>query len=128
MLPDLNKKNPNRVRFVINDKYYNTKSKLESRMFDRLVIKEFSKQCGDVYYHGKIPLSINIEVRVKVRRTKEESEEKYITNLPDLNSVISEISNALVGALYDNVHQIAELFVTKIYGNENRIVVEIERL
>ena len=128
MLPNLNNKNKRLVMMILHEKYLETKTRLEGKMFDRLIVKEYTKQCGDNYYHGKVPVGINVEVRVKAKVSAQERLNGYITNLPNVNSLCQSVCKSLVGVAYDSEYQVAELFATKIYGNEDRIVIEVEML
>lgn len=128
MLPNLNNKNKRLVRMVLNERYLETKTGLDGKIFDRLIVKEYTKQCGDTYHHGKVPVGINIEIRVKARVSSQEKLNGFITNLPNINNLCSSVCKSLVGVAYDSECQVAELFATKIYGNEDRIVIEIEML
>jgi len=125
---NLNNKNKKLLRFVLKEKYLKTKTGLDGKIFDRLIVKEYIQQCGDTYYHLGTPVSLNIECRVNAKINAQEKKNKYITNLPNLNSLCGAISKSLVGVAYDNENQVSEFFATKIFGNEDRIVIEIEML
>jgi len=128
MLINLNKLKEKKARLVLNERYIRTKTGLEGKLFDRKIIKEYMKQCGDTYFHKNIPLSINIEVNVSSRVNSLIKKNRYITNLPNVNIISQVISKSLVCLAYDSEYQIAELFITKVYGDENKIVIEIEML
>ena len=125
---NLNNKNKKILKLVIKEKYFKKKTGLESKMFDRLIVNEFTKQCGDSYYYSGTPVSINIECRINSKISSAEKQNQYITNLPNLNNLTSAVCKSLVGVAFDSENQVSEMFATKIFGNENRIVIEIEML
>lgn len=128
MQPNLNKAQAKKARFVLEDKFIKDISPLEKRLFDRKISVAYLKMCSDTYFHDDQPVSVNIEVRTKKRLLTYEKHNKFVTKMPLINEVSSSLLRALTGCAYDNIRQVAELYVTKIHGNEDRIVVEIERI
>lgn len=128
MQPNLNKIKPEKVRVVLNHKYNFSSQGLDRKIFIKSLIKEFVKQNNDTYFHEDLPLSLNIEVRSMKRSSMAELENKYTTHLPNLGSVVNAVIDALSGAAFTKMNQVVEVYITKLFGNENRIIVELERI
>lgn len=128
MLPNLNKESSNKIRVVITDDYRFTSSGLEKKMFSKKLIKELSKQNGDAFFHEGIPLSMAVEIRTTARGTIAEKENRFTTSSPNIGPVLTTLIETLGGAAYAKVTQIAEVSMARVFGNENRIIIEIERI
>jgi Holliday junction resolvase RusA-like endonuclease len=128
MQPNLNKASSNKGRFIIKDNFSVIRSGLAKKVFVRKIIKEFGAQCHDTFFHEDVPVVLNIEVRLKVNAPSYVKENKYLTNKPYLSDVLELILEALEGAAFTNKRQVVEVFITKYHGNEDRIIVELERV
>ncbi len=128
MQQNLNNKQAKKVRFVLDQKFFTELKGLDQKLFQRKITMEYIRQCGDVYYHDEIPVAVNLEIRTTRRVTSTQKENKFVTKLPIITMVTDSVTRSLVGTAYDSVRQVAELYATKLHGNEDRIIVEIERI
>ncbi len=120
--------NQNKIRVVVFDKFRFDSSGLIKKMFEKKLIKEFTKQNGDAFFNEGIPLSLSLEVRTTSKGSLAEKENQFSTFSPNLSNVIKSIINALSGAAFYKVNQVAEISVSKLFSNQDRIVIEIERI
>jgi Holliday junction resolvase RusA-like endonuclease len=89
------------------------------------------EQCGgSLFYNDGIPVGIDIEIITLVRRmnANEKQNQKNHTSFPEVSSVLKEVVEALKGAAYVSKSQVAEVFISKIHGNEDRIKITVYRL
>lgn len=128
MQQNLNKLKDKKARIVLNEKFSFNDTGLSKKIFMKSLIKEYVKQNGDTFFHEGVPVSINIEIRTTSKASSEERANRFTTHMPNLVKVVPIILEAMNGAVYTKVTQVAELFITKLYSNENRIVIEVERI
>jgi Holliday junction resolvase RusA-like endonuclease len=128
MQPNLNKASSDRGRFVIKEDFSIVRTGVAKKIFLRKIVKDFGAQCHDTFFHEDVPVVVNIEVRLKVNAPSYVKENKYLTNKPYLSDVLELILEGLEGAAFTNRRQIVEVFISKYHGNENRIIVELERV
>ena len=62
------------------------------------------------------------------KKKKEELLYKDYTKKPDADNIAKIILDSLNGLAYKDDNQVAELLVSKKYGDENKIIVEIEEI
>ena len=62
------------------------------------------------------------------KKKKEELLYKDYTKKPDADNIAKIILDSLNGLAYKDDNQVAELLVLKKYGDENKIIVEIEEI
>ena len=62
------------------------------------------------------------------KKKKEELLYSEYTKKPDADNIAKIILDSLNGLVYKDDNQVAELLVLKQYGDENRIIVELEEI
>lgn len=126
-----------RPRFVRTGKYvrtYNPKSTVD---YEELVRKSFLEQCGKqrMMLDSEIEVSMKIiayfkppvSISKKLREQLIENEMGYM-HKPDTDNIAKIIADALNGIAYKDDNQITNLEVIKLYGNEDKVEVEIKYL
>jgi Holliday junction resolvase RusA-like endonuclease len=127
MQPNLNKASGKKARFVVRENFSIDRNGISKKIFARKIVKDFGAQCKDTFFHEDVPVIVNIELRLKVKAPAHVKENKYLTNKPYINDVLTVILDSLEGAAFTNKRQVVEVYVTKLHGNEDRILVELER-
>jgi Holliday junction resolvase RusA-like endonuclease len=127
MQPNLNKASSKIARFILRGKLDKTMGGISKTIFLKRIIKEFGSQCHDTFFHEGVPVIMNVEIRIQKNASNEIKNNKYLPHRPSVSELLTNISKALSGAAYHNEMQIVEVFVTKIFGNEDRLTVEMER-
>lgn len=124
-----------RPRFVRTGNFvrtYNTKATVD---YEELVKKSFKEQLGRTYITNE---SLDSEISVRItayfkpnksmsKKLKEEVIKHKIgyTHKPDCDNIAKIILDALNGLAFKDDNQITELKVFKIYGEEDKVEVEI---
>ena len=122
-----------RPRFVRRGQYVSTYTPKETG--------EYEKKIKEVYLYGKHKKFENEPLKVKImayykppesmsKRKKEELIKKHHWRYkkPDIDNIAKVVCDALNGVAYNDDKQIAMLFITKQYGEEDKIVIEIDEL
>ena len=99
-------------------------------VFKARILKDFVEQVGDVFYDEKIPVSVQIEITSykKSAPLTVRKEQKYSTHPPGLLKAAILIVEGMEHGVYYNQSQVAEILITKVYGNEDQIRITLERI
>lgn len=126
-MPSLNKKTNT---FVVKGSVGGYMSPRMKLVFKAQILKEFVEQVGDVFYDEKIPVSVQIEIvsRKKGVPLNVRNSQKYSTHPPMLTKAVDLIVGGLEHGVYYNQSQVAEIIITKVYGNEDQIRITVERI
>jgi Holliday junction resolvase RusA-like endonuclease len=117
--------------FVLNKRFPTYLSPRLKPVYHNEIVKAMVEQCGgSLFYNDGIPVGIDIEIITLVRRmnANEKQNQKNHTSFPEVSSVLKEVVEALKGAAYVSKSQVAEVFISKIHGNEDRIKITVYRL
>lgn len=124
-----------RPRFVRTGNYVRTYNPKTTTDYENLVKESFLEQCG----RCKMLLDSDIEVSMKItayfkppvsmsKKLKEKlvEEELGYMHKPDVDNLAKIIADSLNGIAYKDDNQITKLEVVKIYGQEDKVEVQIE--
>ena len=117
--------------FVLKERFPTYLSPRLKPVYHNQIVKAMVEQCGgDLFFGEGIPVSIEIEIMsVRPKTTKLEKENQINhTGFPKVSTVLAHFMEALKGAAYISESQVADVFITKVRGNEDRIRVTISRL
>jgi Holliday junction resolvase RusA-like endonuclease len=117
----------NRNVFVIKERFPTYLSPRMREVYRMKIIREFVKQCGDLFFNEKVPVALTIEIVEKKRLKKEEREEPFAVGHPRLDTVTKTFIEALNGAAYYSASQVSEVYVSKLNGNDFQIRVQLTR-
>jgi Holliday junction resolvase RusA-like endonuclease len=113
--------------FVIKERFPTYLSPRMKEVYRMKIIREFVKQCGDLFFNEKVPVALTIEIVEKKRLKKEEREEPFAVGHPRLDTVTKTFIEALNGAAYYSASQISEVYISKLNGNDFQIRVQLTR-
>ena len=126
-----------RPRFVRTGNYVRTYNPKSTTDYEDLVRESFKKQCGNV----RMLLDSDIEVSMKIKAyfkplksMSKKMKQQLIGNeigymhKPDADNLAKIIADSLNGIAYKDDNQITKLEVLKLYGEEDKVEVEIKYL
>lgn len=126
-------KGKGRPRFSHYGKFVKAYTPADTVSYENLIKVQFRISCGDWY--SEMPLRMKITAihgitksTTKKDKAKMLSGELKPTKKPDVDNIVKVICDALNGIAYKDDTQVAELEVKKVYGELERVVVEIEEI
>lgn len=125
MQPNMNKYAAPRVRFVIREKYLEEKMGLAADIFNNLIIKEYIRQVKDNCYYDGVLLTLTIQITLKKGK---KATTEYVDGNPNLINFTKMVMSTLKNIAYEKENQIVEILASKVYGEENKITIELERM
>lgn len=127
-----------RPRFVRTGKFVRTYNPTSTVEYEKLVKESYKNQLGRTFigtedFEGEISVKITAYFKPNKSTSKKLKEELIKNNIgythkPDCDNIAKIILDALNGLAFKDDNQITELFITKLYGEEDKVEVEIERL
>lgn len=121
-------------RFKFDYLFYKGKySKLEQRMAERLITKEYVIQLGDVFFNEDKPLFLAIIVEEAPPKSWNEVEKNKATlnrtpifnRGPEQEKILHFVLNALEGTAFVKREQVCYIIFTKRYGKEDALEIQI---
>lgn len=108
-------------------------TKLEQRMIEKLITKEYVIQLGDVFFFEETPLFIAVIVEEAppsswsdLKKHKVISTSQPLLNRgPEPEKMLHFVLNALEGSAFVKRDQVCYLVFTKKYGKEDAIEIQI---
>ena len=126
-------KGKGRPRFTKFGNFVKTYTPTDTASYENLIKVQFRITCGKWY--SELPLKMKITAihgivksATKKDRAKMLSGELYPTKKPDADNITKIICDALNGIAYKDDTQVVDLEVKKIYGEVEKVIVEIEEL
>lgn len=126
-----------RPRFTRVGNYVRTYNPKNTTEYENLIRDSFKKQCKNI----RILLDSDVEISMKIVayfKPPKSTSKKLTTQLienkvgymhkPDCDNIAKIIADALNGIAYRDDAQITELEIKKVYGEEDKIEVEINCL
>lgn len=129
-------KGKGRPRFTRIGKYVRTYTPKTTTDYEELVRKTFKEQLGRTFIkHEDLETEVSIRITAYFKPNKSMSKKlsKQVienkigyTHKPDCDNIAKIILDALNGIAFKDDNQITELKVFKLYGEEDKVDVEIE--
>lgn len=126
-------KGKGRPRFTNFGKFVKTYTPAETASYENLIKLQFRISCGDWY--SELPLRMKITAihgivksATKKDKAKMLSGEIKPTKKPDADNIVKIICDALNGVAYKDDTQVVELEFKKVYGEFEKVIVEIVEL
>ena len=126
-------KGKGRPRFTKFGNFVKTYTPTDTASYENLIKIQFRITCGKWY--SELPLKMKITAihgivksATKKDRAKMLSGELLPTKKPDADNITKIICDALNGIAYKDDTQVVDLEVKKIYGEVEKVIVEIEEL
>ena len=126
-------KGKGRPRFAKFGSFVKTYTPTDTASYENLIKVQFRISCGKWY--SELPLKMKITAihgivksATKKDRAKMLSGELLPTKKPDADNITKIICDALNGIAYKDDTQVVDLEVKKIYGEVEKVIVEIEEL
>lgn len=126
-------KGKGRPRFTNYGRFVKTYTPKETASYENLIKLQFKISCGDWY--SELPLKMKITaVHGIVKSASKKDRARMLdgelkpTKKPDADNIVKIICDALNGVAYKDDTQVVELEIKKVYGELEKVVVEIEEL
>ena len=126
-------KGKGRPRFTNYGRFVKTYTPTETASYENLIKLQFKISCGDWY--SELPLKMKITaIHGIVKSASKKDRAKMLdgdlkpTKKPDADNIVKIICDALNGVAYKDDTQVVELEIKKVYGELEKVVVEIEEL
>ena len=126
-------KGKGRPRFTSYGRFVKTYTPTETASYENLIKLQFKISCGDWY--SELPLKMKITaIHGIVKSASKKDRAKMLdgdlkpTKKPDADNIVKIICDALNGVAYKDDTQVVELEIKKVYGELEKVVVEIEEL
>jgi Holliday junction resolvase RusA-like endonuclease len=126
-------KGKGRPRFTKYGKFVKAYTPEDTVSYENLIKLQFRMSCGDWY--SELPLKMKITAIhgiVKSASKKDKarmlSGELKPTKKPDADNIIKVICDALNHIAYKDDTQVVDLDITKVYGEKEKVIVEIEEI
>ena len=126
-------KGKGRPRFSKYGKYVKAYTPADTASYENLIKLQFRISCGDWY--SELPLKMKITAihgivksATKKDKAKMLSGELKPTKKPDADNIVKVICDALNGIAYKDDTQVVELGMSKIYGEQEKVIVEIQEI
>lgn len=126
-------KGKGRPRFSKFGNYVKTYTPPETASYENLIKLQFRFSCGGWY--SELPLKMKITaVHGIVKSASKKDKERMLcgelkpTKKPDIDNIVKIICDALNNVAYKDDTQVVELEVKKVYGEPERVIVEIEEI
>lgn len=126
-------KGKGRPRFANVGRYVKTYTPQDTAVYENLIKLQFKMSCGEFY--SELPLMMNITAihgipksESKKNRVRMLSNEIRPAKKPDSDNIAKIICDSLNKVAYNDDTQVIELHIKKIYGEIEKIIVEIEEV
>ena len=126
-------KGKGRPRFASYGRYVKTYTPADTASYENLIKLQFRYCCGDWYSESPLKMKITaihgiVKSATKKDRSRMLSGELKPTKKPDADNIVKIICDALNGIAYKDDTQVVELEIKKVYGEVEKVIVEIEEL
>ena len=126
-------KGKGRPRFSSYGKFVKAYTPAETASYENLIKLQFRISCGDWYSESPVKMKITaihgiVKSATKKDRARMLSGELRPTKKPDADNIVKIICDALNGIAYKDDTQVVELEFKKVYGELEKVMVEIEEL
>ena len=111
-------KGKGRPRFSHYGKFVKAYTPADTASYENLIKLQFRISCGD--WFSELPLKMKI--------TAIHGIVKSATKKPDADNIVKIICDALNGIAYKDDTQVVELEIKKVYGELEKVIVEIEEI
>lgn len=126
-------KGKGRPRFAKYGNFVKAYTPADTISYENLIKLQFRISCGDWY--SELPLKMKITAihgivksATKKGKAKMLSGELKPTKKPDADNIVKIICDALNGIAYKDDTQVVELEMSKIYGEQEKVIVEIQEI
>ena len=126
-------KGKGRPRFAKYGSFVKAYTPTETASYENLIKLQFKISCGDWYSESPLKMKITaihgiVKSATKKDRIKMLDGDLKPTKKPDADNIVKIICDALNGVAYKDDTQVVELEMKKVYGELEKVVVEIEEL
>ena len=126
-------KGKGRPRFSSYGKFVKAYTPEQTATYENLIKLQFRITCGKWYSEQPLKMKITavhglIKSESKKKQAKMLNGEIKPTKKPDADNIVKIICDALNGIAYKDDTQVVDLTVRKIYGEVEKVVVEIEEI
>ena len=126
-------KGKGRPRFAKYGNFVKTYTPSETASYENLIKLQFRISCGDWYSEMPLKMKLTaiqsiIKSATKKGKAMMLSGELRPTKKPDADNIIKIICDALNGIAYKDDTQIVEIEFKKVYGELEKVIVEIEEI
>ena len=126
-------KGKGRPRFSNYGKFVKAYTPADTASYENLIKLQFRISCGDWY--SEQPLRMRIKaIHGIVKSASKKDKAKMLTGeikptkKPDADNIVKIICDALNGIAYKDDTQVVELEITKVYGELEKVIVEIQEI
>ena len=126
-------KGKGRPRFSHYGKFVKAYTPADTASYENLIKLQFRISCGDWY--SELPLKMKITaIHGIVKSASKKATAKMLsgelkpTKKPDADNIVKIICDALNQVAYKDDTQVVELELKKVYGEQEKVIVEIEEL
>lgn len=126
-------KGKGRPRFSNYGGFVKTYTPIATASYENLIKLQFRLSCGEWY--SEMPLKMKITaIHGIVKSASKKDKEKMLkgelkpTKKPDADNIVKIICDALNGIAYKDDTQVVDLEMKKIYGEMEKVIVEIEEI
>ena len=126
-------KGKGRPRFAHYGNFVKAYTPADTVSYENLIKLQFRGSCGDWY--SEMPLKMKITaIHSVVKSSSKKAKARMLsgelkpTKKPDADNIVKVICDALNGIAYKDDTQVVDLEVKKIYGEQEKVIVEIEEV
>lgn len=126
--------NPEIYRFKFEKSFHKGKyTNLERRLVERLIIKEYGIQLGDIFFEDQVPVSVAIileqapptQTKGVDKQVLSAKKKPLINKGPEQEKIVDFVLTALEGAAYVKKDQVCYVIFSKRYADEDAIEIQI---
>ena len=123
-------KGKGRPRFSNYGKYVKAYTPADTASYENLIKLQFRISCGDWYSEQPLKMKITAIHGIVKSASKKDKAKMLIgeikpTKKPDADNIVKIICDALNGIAYKDDTQVVELEMSKVYGEQEKVIVEI---
>ena len=126
-------KGKGRPRFSNYGKFVKAYTPADTASYENLIKLQFKISCGD--WFSELPLKMKITaIHGVIKSVSKKDKAKMLngeikpTKKPDIDNIVKVICDALNCIAYKDDTQVVELEIKKVYGELEKVVVEIEEI
>ena len=126
-------KGKGRPRFSNYGKYVKAYTPADTASYENLIKLQFRVSCGDWYSEQPLRMKIKAIHGIVKSASKKDKAKMLIgeikpTKKPDADNIVKIICDALNGIAYKDDTQVVELEISKVYGEQEKVIVEITEI
>ena len=127
-------KGKGRPRFTKKGRFITTYTPKETKDYEKGIknaVLRAIKDEDDNLYYKKLKMAIKViyePIKSISKKKRNELIGTYYDKKPDIDNIIKSIMDALNKVVYEDDKQIVQLIAEKFYGEQDKIIIEIEEV